>query len=101
MIISLVIYIVFILISLAVRKYLIKKIIDRKVKYLLILIYLVLIYPLMETLNYIFNFLKIKGIYFGLGHANIYLILLLILCYITGVIISISVIRAKPSLPHD
>ncbi len=91
---SLFIYGIFLIYSIVLRKFVIKNE-SKKIKYFIIMLYLILIYPFMEIFNLFFNFLKEKNIYFGLEHANIYLILTLFLCYVTGIIISINILIKK------
>lgn len=93
MVICIVIYSVFLVVSLRLRKIILK--IQKKNIYLSVIIYLLIIYPVMSLLNYILNYLKTKEIYFNLGHANIYLLSTLLICYLTAIIISINILVLK------
>ena len=74
-----------------------KWVIDTKTNriYIYILIYLAGIYGYFELVNRIDHFLSDKSIYLGFGHANLSLLILCLISYLTAVILIVNIIYNK------
>jgi hypothetical protein len=87
------IYIIFLAVSFLFRKRMIN--IKSNRIYIYILIYLVGIYGYFELINRIDQSLSDKGIFLGFGHANLSLLILCLISYLTALILIISIIYKR------
>lgn len=63
--------------------------------YIYILIYLAGIYGYFELINRIDQSLSDKGIFLGFGHANLSLLMLCLISYLTAIVLIVSIIYNK------
>jgi hypothetical protein len=87
------IYIIFFGVSLLFRKRMIN--IKSNRIYIYILIYLVGIYGYFELINWFDHFLSDRKIYLGFGHANLDLLLLCLLTFVTALFFIINIIYKR------
>jgi len=75
--------------------------VNKKWLYLLIPAYLLVIYLYFEFINYIHFILREKGFYFEFGHASIWLIISMLLAYLTAIVlVTIFFIRSRKRSSH-
>lgn len=93
LLISLVMYSIVIVLSIAVRHFTVS--LKSKWAYLILLVYLIAITCYLDLMNWLTNYLRDKQIYLDMGHANIGIFLLGAISYITALCFIINIIFVR------
>lgn len=83
-------YLIFITLSILIRYWMIK--VKTNWIYLVVPVYLLAINSYFDLLNWLTNSLREKSIYLDVGHANIGLLILCLIFYITAIVFIINII---------